>query len=362
MGVTRAAHVSRSGDSDFTRSARIFCSPLRMDQPSATHATLASEDETDPDRARQLESSAELGKAFPVCSHTTPTAHFVGSLHLQSCSLDDYIAISSEYGKYDLVAGVLHAHPMPDHQHDLAVLHMLALFNERERKKATKFTAFPGPTVYIPAEKPTYLIPDLAVGVSATPIGTSTEVSFPAKHPPVLVVEVTSSNRKTDLIVKTEQYASAGATEYWIIDRLKGIKNSASKPAVHVGKRTGNNFNFKVYRGLQKISSSYFGDVSAVELLEPKDPKRVVKENVAKEKREVEQIRNQLERSKQEAERSKQEAEQLRKKLERSEKRRRKQKNILIAEGHKLSDSSPPSSPPRRRVRTITCQSSASSQ
>jgi Uma2 family endonuclease len=40
---------------------------------------------------------------------------------------------------------------------------------------------------------------------------------------PVLVVEVLSTNRGDDLVVKTTKYANAGLRHYWIVDPRDGV-------------------------------------------------------------------------------------------------------------------------------------------
>ncbi len=63
-----------------------------------------------------------------------------GSLHHQPCTFDEYLNISADFGRYDLVDGILVALPMTDGQHDRAVMYLLTLFGERKRARTFRGT------------------------------------------------------------------------------------------------------------------------------------------------------------------------------------------------------------------------------
>ena len=58
-------------------------------------------------------------------------------------------------------------------------------------------------------------IPDVIVYVA-------TDESARLTTTPVLAVEVLSSNRADDLVVKSTRYAAAGLVHYWVVDRAAG--------------------------------------------------------------------------------------------------------------------------------------------
>jgi Uma2 family endonuclease len=106
--------------------------------------------------------------------------------------------------------GALVTSPGPDQQHQLACRRLANLLDS---------AVPPGYTVnegwnWSPADGQNF-IPDVMVYAA-----TDERVRLTAT--PVLVVEVLSSNRSGDLVVKTTRYAAAGLKHFWVLDRAEG--------------------------------------------------------------------------------------------------------------------------------------------
>lgn len=254
------------------------------------------------------------------------------------------------------------AHTMTDSRHEVIVEYMKTLFNERKKRNGTEFVALLNSKVQIAKN---VRVADIVIGMVPRHSGGSDNVSFGEHNVPALVVEVTSTNRSVDLGVKKEEYASAGIPMYWIVDRAKGCANSDAVAAVHVGELRGTRYQFVKYRGSEKISSFYFGRVTADNLLNPPDPGKLATRYATKEKRRLQKAeetakaeargRIEAEKTAKAEARSRIEAEkkivETERKRSRAKARAQKRKAALEQAGIPVSESSSSPSPEKVRQR-----------
>jgi len=124
-------------------------------------------------------------------------------------SWSDYIALDDDVpGEY--FDGRLVAAPSPDQQHQLVCVRLANLLGQAVPDRYEVNLAWQ----WTPAIGQNF-IPDVMVYAA-------TDESTRLTATPVLVVEVLSSNRADDLVVKSTRYAAAGLVHYWVVDRAAG--------------------------------------------------------------------------------------------------------------------------------------------
>lgn len=117
-------------------------------------------------------------------------------------------AATTDTRRYELIQGDLHVAPSPDHHHQSCMLEIILCL--RQALGSTGLRAIPGADWQTRGQ---VVCPDAVVRpVEQLRAGRLTE-------PPVLAVEVTSSNRATDLGLKRTVYAAGGCPAYWVLDR-----------------------------------------------------------------------------------------------------------------------------------------------
>ncbi len=141
---------------------------------------------------------------------------YPGALHGQLCTEEEFLEIPSDYGRHDLVDGVLFAHDMADDNY-CAIKHSIYhrfLQSMRHSTGNKNHTGRIGATVRLGRKR--VAIPDLVFGIHTDEPKSKFTFDCSGKTPncPELVVEVTSSNRKNDLTRKKTDYAAAGISNY----------------------------------------------------------------------------------------------------------------------------------------------------
>lgn len=127
-------------------------------------------------------------------------------------SWEEYNELSDDVrGEY--LDGALVMTPAPDEHHQDAVIHLL-LQLRLACKTGEKATTGVG---WVPPGFREEVVPDLMV------YPTSSEPRSWFAGVPLLCVEITSSNRVTDLVSRRAKYAAAGLTDYWVVDRREHV-------------------------------------------------------------------------------------------------------------------------------------------
>ncbi len=221
----------------------------------------------------------------------------VGSLHGKPCSLEDYVKIPSDFGSYDLIDGVLVAHPMADAIHDDILTSLHDHISEHIRSRRLSLVIYIEPSIFIPRMR-RYRRPDLAVARDGPRPSSAGSVGFPKDYPPpVFVVEVTSQNRGNDLGHKLREYESAGISQYVIIDR--DTPHQGRDAAVHVHSLVTDSYQRKTFTGDHYVKCNYLEGVTASQLLKPSDLRSASSRNKAREDDKVRELEAKLRKSEQ---------------------------------------------------------------
>eukprot|EP00171_Calliarthron_tuberculosum_P011991 IDg11991t1 len=196
--------------------AEVGIDELRPDSPSAVLDVVAP----------TLLSSHNFFEQYPQCEE--------GPLNGETCSVEDYHNIPREYGRYDLVDGVLEARPMSHTGHSRLQHELIRILNERQRDLRRHDSRLASLSIRMESKvrlrKKTFLIPDIVVGESIANDGPS-KFSFDCTQGgdhrsacrPKLVIEITSGNAARDHGTKMRLYQKARIPEYWIVDRSLNV-------------------------------------------------------------------------------------------------------------------------------------------
>ena len=161
---------------------------------------------------------------------------------------------------------------------------------------------------------------------------------------PILVVEVVSSNRRDDYVVKRDEYEIAKIPSYWIVDPKKKLVRVFTKPNNEEG------YTSVDFTEEETIVSSQFDQLvlSVKELLNPPIVEDLIKEEQTKietlEQRaetleqQVEKERQQAETERQQAETERQRAETLEQQVKKERQRAEKLAQRLLEMGINLED------------------------
>ena len=180
------------------------------------------------------------------------------------------IKTSEEYLKYDdgtdtlyeLVEGVLVPMADPIGRHESFTSCLCNTLECHFAEEELDFVARPQLSVKIdlPGRRPTGRKPDLAI-VTKQQWDDCSDIEAAAYELPLLVIEVVSTNRKDDWIVKLEEYESAGIPEYWIFD-YRALANleylEAKEPTLVVCHLVNGSYQMRQFRGSMPIVSPLF--------------------------------------------------------------------------------------------------------
>ena len=163
---------------------------------------------------------------------------------------------------YELVEGVLVPMPDPIGRHESFTSCLCNTLECHFAEEELDFVARPQLSVKIdlPGRRPTGRKPDLAI-VTKQQWDDCSDIEAAAYELPLLVIEVVSTNRKDDWIVKLEEYESAGIPEYWIFD-YRALANleylEAKEPTLVVCHLVNGSYQMRQFRGSMPIVSPLF--------------------------------------------------------------------------------------------------------
>lgn len=125
---------------------------------------------------------------------------------------------------------------------------------------------------------------------------------------PILVVEIVSSNRREDYVIKRNEYEAAGIAEYWIVDQKNKLVRVCANPSNEEGYRFLADFTSE-----QSIVSRQFEQLilSVKELLAPPLVEELIKEEQTKIKTLKEQALSERQRADTEHQRAEKLAQRL---------------------------------------------------
>ncbi|OON99327.1 MAG: hypothetical protein ATN35_13165 [Epulopiscium sp. Nele67-Bin004] len=121
--------------------------------------------------------------------------------------------------KVELIDDIVYMSPAPNLKHSKLMFNITLAFEMYLRGKKCK--VYQVPNVFYDQDKPkNHFIPDIAVMCEPDKIKPLGYYGVPN-----LVVEILSSNRKDDLVIKLKLYERIGVGEYWIVDPLNDTIN-----------------------------------------------------------------------------------------------------------------------------------------
>ncbi|KAI0566880.1 protein split ends [Gracilaria domingensis] len=258
-----------------------------------------------------------------------------GSLHGKPCTLAEFLELSFDFGKYDLVQGKLIAREMPDAHHD---------DTSNAFKEACDLEAKEGEVTMVDASIATIgslssssapgngvRTPDFSIGPKLSQEEEENlpsdyrRITWTSKNRARLVGEITSFNASTDFDEKAKEYAEAGVSRYMIVDRDKrNAGTDEHKPAVHYGRLEGKSYNFTTYEkgSNEKVGSPGPLHHTADVLLDPKKLRAITERK--KKQRELQHQQEQKKRK--EAEERERREKEERKKAEKRERREKEER------------------------------------
>ena len=149
---------------------------------------------------------------------TTPTKPHTGMRVSVAEFLELELPEPDDKRKMELDDGALYIMPRPRLRHQSAQNELIYYFRSYFRD----FADPPGEVyadfvVALPAELPRLFAPDLAVVLRSSEVVVSDRMIEGA---PDIVMEILSTDRNRDLVLKRQVYAAAGIPQYWIFDWL----------------------------------------------------------------------------------------------------------------------------------------------
>ena len=161
--------------------------------------------------------------------------------------------------RYELVNGELLMVPLPSADHADIIDLLLEIFRAEIRKFNLPLKASDKVGVYIGKSSITgrdySRNPDICVMQSEAWLSLkANKTAAVLKTPPILVVEVVSTNRADDYVDKVDEYQRIGIIEYWIVD---GRESKISVLLLNDGCYAVNEF-----RGTERVISATFPELA----------------------------------------------------------------------------------------------------
>jgi Uma2 family endonuclease len=125
---------------------------------------------------------------------------------------DDYVLFPDDGRRRELIDGEVHVSPSPKTRHQQIVVSIVvAIKNHLDKHGGGRVFVAPYDVIFSDFD---VVVPDV-VFVSDKDAGVITEANI--KGAPTLIVEVLSDSRR-DRLLKRDQYAQFGVSEYWVVD------------------------------------------------------------------------------------------------------------------------------------------------
>ncbi|CDF35082.1 unnamed protein product [Chondrus crispus] len=189
------------------------------------------------------------------------------ALHLTPCTFEEYLTLGCDSDhRYELVDGLLvWCPPMADEEHGqlITFLDRILEYLPADYKPQIQHNTQRG--VRIISKRSTKC--EYQVDSSSALPSPDTEDSsgeqeeatsrLPSSPHPVMLIEVTSNNRRTDLGIKRNEYEQEGVKEFVVVDRQKNVKNWSPCVTVFTLNRR-KKYIAKTYKGKEKVNCSFF--------------------------------------------------------------------------------------------------------
>lgn len=186
-------------------------------------------------------------------------------------SFKEYLTYDdSTDNRYELVDGELLMVPLPTADHADEVDILLEVFRAEIRRLSLPWKVTDKAGVYIGKSPKTgkdySRTPDVCVLIQAAWSELKTQGSAAVlRTPPLLVVEVVSTNWEVDYIDKLDEYQRLGIFEYWIVDYLavgsRNLIGDPKQPTVSIYQLVEDQYQVNQFRGNEQIISATFPEL-----------------------------------------------------------------------------------------------------
>lgn len=186
-------------------------------------------------------------------------------------SFKEYLTFDdSTDNRYELADGQLVMVPLPTADHADEVDVLLEVFRAEIRRLSLPWKATDKAGVYIGKSPKTgkdySRTPDVCVLMQAAWLELKAQgLAAVLRTPPLLVVEVVSTNWEVDYIDKLDEYQRLGIPEYWIVDYLavgsRDLIGDPKQPTVSVYQLVEGQYQVNQFRGNEQIISAIFPEL-----------------------------------------------------------------------------------------------------
>lgn len=186
-------------------------------------------------------------------------------------SFKEYLTYDdSTDNSYELVDGELLMVPLPTTDHADEVDFLLEVFRAEIRRLSLPWKVTDKAGVYIGKSPKTgkdcSRTPDVCVLIQAAWLELKAQGSAAVlRTPPLLVVEVVSTNWEVDYIDKLDEYQRLGILEYWIVDYLavgsRDLIGDPKQPTISIYQFFEGQYQVNQFRGNEEIISTTFPEL-----------------------------------------------------------------------------------------------------
>jgi Uma2 family endonuclease len=191
---------------------------------------------------------------------------------VRKITLSEYLTHEDDTdNSYELVDGELVMVPLPSAEHGDLIDFFLRIFRTEIDRLSLPWKATDKAGVYIGRSQATgndySRTPDTCVVLQSDWMAIKgTRGAAVLKTPPILVIEIVSSNWEVDYIDKLAEYQQVGIPEYWIVDYLaighRDLIGSSKQPTVSVCRLVEGRYQIDRFRDRASIISPAFPELS----------------------------------------------------------------------------------------------------